>query len=84
MHKSLRDEICYLIVEQLVLDKGLPGGSQLRQDLGNIAKKISERGHNVTVEDLMQVYEGIVPKLYGKIFGYTEVSIQASHRDDNS
>jgi len=52
------------LVEQRIVERGIPGAEELKRDLGNAAKKI-----DVKTGELMEFYESCVPKLLTKIFG---------------
>ena len=76
MGAERKQEIAFLIVEQWMLEKGIPGGETLRREAGNQAQKIG-----VSIDDLMDFYRSFVPKIYARTFGYNEVSIRAGvHR----
>jgi len=75
MTEDRRKEIALKIVEQLATEKGIPGGDQLRRDLGNMAKNIG-----VQTEELMGFYESLLPKVIGRIFGYQQVGLTTSKK----
>lgn len=74
MTEERRKEIALKLVEQKILDEGLPGKAELKQRLGNIGKQI-----DVSTEELLAFYQTFMPKLYGKVFGYRSVRIEANN-----
>lgn len=72
MTEQRRQEIALMIVEQKAFEMGI-SSDNLKRDMGNLGQKIG-----VSTEELTQFYESMVPRIYGRIFGYTEVSIKAS------
>lgn len=70
MTNERRKEIALLVVEQMAIERGIPGADTLKRDIGNLAQKLG-----LQTDELMSFYETFVPKIYGKIFGYSEVGI---------
>lgn len=73
MKEERRQEIALMLVEQRILERGIPGTDELKRDIGNRAKKIG-----ITTVELMEFYQSCVPMLLGQIFGYDEVSFKTS------
>jgi len=73
MEKQRQMEIALMIVEQKVAHSGIPGVDTLEREMGNMAQKL-----DLTVEELMQLYESLMPKIIARTFGYSEVSITAN------
>lgn len=85
MSEDRRKEIALMLAEQMVMDRGIPGGATLKQDLGNMAKKLD----GVTTDELVELYSSFVPKMLGRVFGYQNVSLNmgngvSSVNDDNT
>ncbi|HRH27127.1 MAG TPA: hypothetical protein PLZ99_03165 [Parcubacteria group bacterium] len=72
MTEQRRMEIALLLVEQKILDTGLVGGGgdRLKRDLGNLGPRIG-----VSTDELLAFYETFLPKIIGKTFGYSQVSL---------
>ena len=70
MTEERRKEIALMIVEQSVIESGIKGAQQVRQDAGNQAKKL-----NLQTQELMDFYELLVPKFLGRVFGYSSVRL---------
>jgi len=83
MTEDRRKEIALKVVEQMVMENGIRGVQQARQDLGNQAKKIG-----ITTEEAFEFYESFVPKFLGRVFGYSHVGLTTSKKfqihDDES
>lgn len=73
MTEDRRKEIALKVVEQMAIERGIPGADVLKRDIGNLAQKIG-----VQTDELMRFYESFVPKVYGRIFGYNSVRIEAN------
>jgi len=83
-YNTRRREIALLIVENMVMERGIPNPQTIRQEVGNLAKKL-----NLKTEELMDFYSVFVPKLLGKVFGCQNVSLTMSNsfssvNDDNT
>ncbi|MFZ2484486.1 MAG: hypothetical protein WAX80_02620 [Minisyncoccia bacterium] len=70
MTEERRKEIALMLVEQLIVENGIRGVQQVRQDTGNMAKKL-----NLQTQELMDFYELLVPKFLGRVFGYSSVRV---------
>ena len=79
MSEERRKEIALAVVEQYFIDNGIPGGSKLRQDAGNILQRINSRTSGqkleLSLEGLMEFYLSLVPKVIGNVFAKREVSL---------
>lgn len=73
MTEDRRKEIALLIVEQMAIERGVPGSEVFKRDIGNTAQKIE-----VPTHELMTFYESMVPKVLGRVFGYQVVSLTMS------
>ena len=81
MDENRRMEIALLVAEDVVMQKGLPNPQTYRQDVGNMAKRLSELGgKGITTRELMDFHETFMPKIYGRMFGYERVGIKAENR----
>jgi len=73
MTEQRRMEIALMVVEQMAVERGIPGADTLKRDIGNQAKKL-----NLTTDELMLFYRSFVPKIYAQVFGFNSVTIKAS------
>lgn len=64
MTEERRKEIALLVVEQMVIERGVPAKDILRREVGNIAKKIG-----VESSEIMDFYLSMLPKILSGIFG---------------
>lgn len=74
MTEDRRKEIALLVVEKSILERGLKSPTDLKRDLGNGAKDIG-----IDAKELLEFYRSFVPKLYGRMFGFDNVRIEASN-----
>jgi len=77
MTEERREEIALLVVEQLAIEQGIPGGSKIRRDAGNMAKRIG-----ITYQEAMDFYQSFAPKILGRAFGQLQVSIQMGTKEN--
>ncbi|MEQ1561527.1 MAG: hypothetical protein ABL899_02260 [Nitrospira sp.] len=70
MTEERRKELALLVLEKMVVERGIPAGDALRRDVGNLAKKLQ-----VTTEELMELYQSFVPKMLGLTFGFGKVDL---------
>ncbi len=70
MSEDRRKEIALLIVEQLSIERGIPGADVMKRDIGNQAQKIG-----VSTQELMDFYESLLPRVIARMFGYNHVSL---------
>lgn len=70
MTEERRKVIALKIVEQMVIDRGIPGAEQLKRDMGNEAKKLG-----IPTSELMKFYRSCAPRALGQIFGFRQVSL---------
>jgi hypothetical protein len=73
MTEQRRMEIALLVVEQMAIERGIPGADTLKRDVGNQAQKLG-----LSTQEVMAFYKSFVPKIYARIFGYDSVTISAS------
>ena len=74
MNEDRRKEIALKVCEKLFIDRGIPGGDSLKRDIGNAAKDLG-----ITTEEAMEFYRSFVPKVLGRLFGFTYVSLNMSN-----
>lgn len=75
MTEQRKMEIALMIVEDQAVRRGIPGGEQLKREVGQMADRIG-----LKTEELMAFCESLVPKVYGRMFGYSSVGITANGR----
>lgn len=73
MTEERRKEIALMIVEQRLLEEGFRGADAVKRGIGNEAQKLG-----INTEELMGFYQTFFPKIYGRIFGYNSVRIEAN------
>ena len=69
MDEKRLGEIALKIVKHKLHKSGLPGDG-FQRDLGNSAKEIG-----ISVEELRQFYETLLPEILGRLLGRTNVSL---------
>lgn len=72
MNEKRQGEIALKIVKHKLFKNGLPGDG-FQRDLGNAAKEIG-----ISVEELRQFYETILPEILGRLLGRKSVSLTTS------
>ena len=77
MDHARRNEIAYLLLVHQMMKKALPAPNDFRREMGNQAKEIG-----VELEELMQFFLGIFPKLIGRMVGAENVSLTTNRRSE--
>jgi hypothetical protein len=79
MDDARRNEIALKLVEQMVIERGIPGADVLKRDIGNMAKKL-----NISKEELIELYQWCLPRLLANVFGCKSVKVSLVDNDGNT